>query len=69
MMQDWGIQIRIIYLNSRKLMQDTKEDWGKVFAAFQKVLDIYAGQPIYPDVMQDIQECILALERHLKGVE
>lgn len=67
MIQEWKIKTHIIYLNSRKFMQDTEEDWEKVFAAFQKVLDIYAGQPIYPDVMQDIQECILALERHLKG--
>lgn len=48
-----------IFENCRDNMKDTEEDWQKVFSYLEKLWT--------PERDADIQECILALERHLKG--
>lgn len=63
MMQEWEIRIQTIYLNSRRFMKDIPADWEKVFACFQKVLDDYDNAP---EVMEQIQDTIIKLEKYLR---
>lgn len=51
--------IQRIYENCRDNMRDTEEDWQKVFSYLEKMWT--------PERDTDIQECILDLERYLKG--
>ena len=64
MIQEWELRIQTIYLNSRRFMRDTPEDWEKVFECFRKVLDEYDNAP---QVMEHVQAYIVRLEKYLKG--
>lgn len=50
-----------VYVSCREGMDNTPEDWEKVFDAFKKVWT--------PALDKDIQACILKLEEHFKGQE